>query len=171
MAKQAKRQSTAIVARPMTHHESIKIERPHNFVEPLPYDAPIERRRSADMYLPDAGEYSLRAPQGATQHIEMRTSHVDRAVGHLIFNVPMMAIVAILTPVLKGLVSTAPVTLMGGLTLWFITFAILWAGTWIVSLVISAEGIGLISELLKWKLLFREQDRRWQHYERMNDDE
>ena len=165
-------ESTAIVARPLTHRETIQINRPHNYVEALPYDdAPIDRRRQSDVMMPDAGDYSLRAPQGATQHIEMRTSHVDRAKGHLIFTVPMIAIVALLVPVVKAMATEAPVTVMAGLTLWFVTFAILWAGTWVVSLVISAEGIGLISELLKWKLLFREQDRRWQHYERMVDDE
>ena len=173
MGKKTKtNESTAIVARPMTHRETIQIQRPHNYVEALPYDdAPIDRRRHSGVMMPDAGVYSRRAPQGATQHIEMRTSHVDRAKGHLIFNVPMIAIVALLVPVVKAMATEAPVTVMAGLTLWFVTFAILWAGTWVVSLVISAEGIGLISELLKWKLLFREQDRRWQHYERMVDDE
>ena len=173
MSKKTKtNESTAIVARPLTHRETIQIQRPHNYVEALPYDdAPIDRRRQSGVMMPDAGDYSLRAPQGATQHIEMRTSHVDRAKGHLIFNVPMIAIVALLVPVVKAMATEAPVTVMAGLTLWFVTFAILWAGTWVVSLVISAEGIGLISELLKWKLLFREQDRRWQHYERMVDDE
>ena len=171
MSKKTKtNESTAIVARPMTHRETIQIQRPHNYVEALPYDAPIERRRG-DVMMPDAGDYSLRAPQGATQHIEMRADPITRAVGHLIFNVPMMAIVALLVPVVKAMATEAPVTVMAGLTLWFITFAILWAGTWIVTLVISAEGIGLISELLKWRLLFREQTKRWDYYERMTDDD
>ena len=130
---------------------------------------PEIRRHRTDLPQPVTEEYALRAPQGATQHVELRTSMTDRAVGHLIMNVPMLGFVAILTPVLWRLAATAPLTAGFAITLWFITFALLWAGSWVLSLVMSAEGIGLISELLKWKMLFREQDNRWRHYERMND--
>lgn len=130
---------------------------------------PAVRRHSADLPQPMTDEYALRAPQGATQHVEVRTSMTDRAVGHLIMNVPMLGFVAILAPVLWRMVGSAPITAGFAITLWFITFALLWAGTWALSLVMSAEGIGLISELLKWKLLFREQSYRWRHYDRMND--
>ena len=169
--KTKKREATAIVARPMTPHEESQIQQPrkHNFIEALPYAAPIDRRRSDVM--PAAGDYSIRAPQGATQHIEMHTSMVDRALGHLIANVPMLAVLAMLAPVLKTVVFQAPVTVIGALTLWFVTFAIMWGGSWALSLVMSAEGIGLISELLKWRLLFREQTYRWDYWEKMNDDE
>ena len=39
MSKKTKtNESTAIVARPLTHRETIQINRPHNYVEALPYD-------------------------------------------------------------------------------------------------------------------------------------
>ena len=129
---------------------------------------PAVRRHRIDLPQPTNEEYALRAPQGATQHVELRTSMTDRAVGHLIANVPMLAVIAILTPVLWRMAAAAPISTGFAMTLWFITFAVMWGGSWALSLVMSAEGIGLISELLKWKLLFREQAHRWDHYERMN---
>lgn len=156
-----------------TYHEVIPVARPiaaPNYVG-VGLPPPSTEARRGEVLLPDPGEYALRAPQGATQHIELRTSMVDRALGHLIANVSMLFVFSWIVPIAKAVVFQSPVTALGALTLWFMTFAILWAGTWIVSLVISAEGIGLISELLKWRLLFREQDYRWKHYERMNDNE
>lgn len=132
---------------------------------------PAVRHHVAADPQPVTDEYALRSPQGATQHVEVRTSMIDRAVGHLIMNVPMLGFVAILSPVLWRLTGSAPITASFAITLWFVTFALLWAGSWALSLVMSAEGIGLISELLKWKLLFREQSHRWQYYERINDDD
>lgn len=156
-----------------TYHEVIPIERPAvapNYVG-VDLTPPSTKARRGEVLPPSPGEYTVRAPQGATQHIELRTSMVDRALGHLITNVSMLFVFSWIVPIAKAVVFQSPVTALSALTLWFMTFAVLWAGTWIVALVISPEGIGLLSELLKWKLLFREQTYRWQHWERMNRDD
>lgn len=128
---------------------------------------PEVRRHTVNLPAPTTDGYAVQMPPRATQHIEVKTSMTDRAVGHTIATVPMLAILAILAPVIKGAVLAAPITALGALTLWFMTFAALWAGSWVLSLLMSAEGIGLIDTLLGWRLLYREQDRRWRHYDRL----
>jgi len=127
-----------------------------------------ERSQVAPMPQQPPDSYVMQVPQQATQHVEMRTSHVDRATGFLIGNVPMMAIAAITAPIFYSWLSVAPIGFGFGFTLWLLAFAGLWFLSWVVSLAMSAEGNTLIGTLLGWWFLFREQDRRWSQYERMN---
>lgn len=62
----ATRESTAIVARPMTHHEVIQINRPANFVEPWREDAPIVMRQPTAV----ADPYAAYLPQTVQQVVK-----------------------------------------------------------------------------------------------------
>lgn len=74
MAKQAKRESTAIVARPMTHHETIRIERPHNFVEPWREEQPIVQRTPQPLVDP----YAAYLPQSVQQVVKYEITPESR---------------------------------------------------------------------------------------------
>jgi len=41
-----------------------------------------------------------------------------------------------------------------------------WLVSYVVTLAISAEGVAFFEAWMKWRIISREQERRWKHYER-----
>lgn len=110
--------------------------------------------------------YEVAVPPTATQHIEVRTSAVDRAKGYLIASVPLYGAFAI------GVVAVGVLFL--GLPLWsfsafvtlWLSFLLAWFAGWVVTLLLSAEGVAFYEARQKWKVVEREQAERWRHYNR-----
>lgn len=164
MAKQTKRESTAIVARPMTHHETIRIERPHNFVPAL-YEEP---RRELPSYAPKHEVmHTIDVPVNATQHIEMRTSAVDRSKGFLIGTVPLYGAFALGVLFMAVQFANVPLWSFSGLMIFWLSFVLAWLWGYRETLIRSAEGIAHYEAKRKWDVVAEEQRRRWEHYDRL----
>lgn len=153
-----------------TYHEAIPIARPANFVEPLYEDLPQTRR---EIQIAPSYEVSHRidAPLSATQHIEIRTSSVDRAKGFLIATVPLYAAFAIAVLALSVKFADVPILSFWSFTIFWLSFVLAWlAGYW-VTLEKSAEGIAHFEARKKWKIIEREQEKRWDYYDRLAEEQ
>jgi hypothetical protein len=163
----ATRESTAIVARPMTHHEVIQIQRPNNYVPALHE----EQRRELPAYAPrHEVTHNINLPLSATQHIEMRTSAVDRAKGFLIGTVPLYGAFAFGVTVAAVWLTGEPLLSFWAFMVFWLSFVLAWIWGYRETLVRSAEGIAHYEAKRKWDVVAEEQRRRWEHYDRQMGD-
>jgi hypothetical protein len=102
----------------------------------------------------------------ATQHIELRTSSVDRSLSFLIDISPLAAGFAV--TVLGICVVGFGVPLLGlpSLIITFTVFAVVYTIAYLYRLSISAEGVSLFEAQEKWGLIRRHHDRMWDDYDR-----
>jgi hypothetical protein len=122
MSKKTKvNESTAIVARPMTHHETIQIQRPHNFVEPWRDDAPIERRQPTAV----ADPYAQYLPQTVQQVVRYEVTPESRGRALAIKTHQVTIFLAILT--LAGMVMLS----QWSFWLWLVIASAEWIGTFV----------------------------------------
>jgi hypothetical protein len=140
-----------------------------NFVAPL-------RKRVEMPVMPTSSEvvHTINATPHATQHVEMRTSAVDRAKGHLISMVPLYAMVSTATVAVCVLGFGLPWLAMPTLVIFVVVFAASWLVSWLYQLRISPEGVNYMEADRKWGIIEKEHDRRWSQWERMtggDDDE
>lgn len=124
MAKQVKRESTAIVARPMTHHEVIQINRPSNFVPALYEEQPIAPRQPQAV----ADPYAAYLPQSVQQVVryEITPESRGRAMAMKVHQVTIF--LAILT--------LAAMVMLGEWSFWL--WLLLASGEWIGTFVFLA---------------------------------
>lgn len=122
--------------------------------------APIRRETPA---LPVEAEivHTIDAVPNATQHVEMRTSAVDRVQGYLIASVPMYALFGTATVALCVLGWNVPLYSLATLTIFTLAFLAAWVIGYAWTLHVSAEGVSLFEAKQKWDIIHREQDRRW----------
>jgi hypothetical protein len=159
----ATRESTAIVARPMTHHEVIQIQRPNNYVPALHE----EQRRELPAYAPrHEVSHVIDVPMNAVQHIEMKTSAVDRGKGFLIVNVPLFGAFALGVLLLAILMTGHPFWSFWSFCVFWLSFVAAWLYSYKMTLDKSAEGVSHFEAKQKWGVIREEQRRRWEHYER-----
>ena len=134
-----------------------------NYVPALPATV---RRNDLPMPVQTNVVHAIDAAPLATQHVEVKTSAVDRAKGFLIASVPLYAGFA---------TAVAGVCIVGWSVPLFslATFLIFWLsfiGAWVVgyayTLNVSAEGVSHYEARQKWQIIKREQEYRWRHYER-----
>lgn len=111
--------------------------------------------------------HALDVPLSATQHIEMRTSAVDRAKGFLIANVPLFAAFALGVWLLSGVFALAPWFSITALVIFWLSFVLAWLVSYVYTLAVSAEGVALYESRQKWSVIREEQRRRWDYYERL----
>lgn len=132
------------------------------FVAPL-------RRRAELPSMPTTAEvmHRIDAAPHATQHVEMRTSAVDRAKGHLIAMVPLYATVASAVVAVCVLGFGLPWLAVPTITIFVVVFAAAWVVTWLAQLRISPEGVNYMEADRKWGIIEREHAKRWEHWERM----
>lgn len=127
--------------------------------------APV-RRDAPPMPVNSQVAHVIDAAPTATQHIEMKTSAVDRAKGFLIASVPLY--LAFATAVVGVVVIgwRVPVFSLATFIIFWLAFVAAWVVGYAYTLHVSAEGIAMFEAKNKWAILREEQRRRWQHYER-----
>ena len=111
--------------------------------------------------------HTLDVPMQATQHIEMKTSAVDRSKGFLIANVPLFAAFAIGVWLLSGWLAAYPLLSYLGLLIFWLSFVLAWLVSYWYTLRVSAEGIAMYEAKSKWGIIKSEHDRRWAHYDKL----
>jgi len=99
-----------------------------------------------------------------TQHVELRTSAVDRAQGFQWMITPISAVVAILA-VLVSLAFDNEFFTFWSLLIFWLTFCLVYVAGWVLTVLITPEFISLLSMHRQWNVIEKEQDRRWNHYE------
>jgi len=132
-----------------------------NFVPAIP-----GRRELPMMPINAEINHTIGAPLSATQHIEMRTSSVDRAAGFLLASVPLYAAFATAVVAVVVFGFRVPLASLATLVIFLLTFVAAWIIGYTYTLTVSAEGVSLFESKNKWDILKEEQRRRWEHYER-----
>lgn len=136
-----------------------------NFVAPGEITAIAKRGRSTPLPIQDTS-HTLNVPMQATQHVEMKTSAVDRSKGFLIANVPLFGAFSLGVWLLSGLLTNAPLFSFLGLCILWGSFVLAWLASYAYTLHTSAEGTAHWEAKAKWRIIAEEQRRRWEYYER-----
>lgn len=151
----------------MTKHTSAKTlhsaAASANYVPALPTSqkaAPIELAPRHEV------QHIIDVPMNATQHIEMRTSAVDRSLGFLIASVPLYLAFALGVLLLSVLFAGVPFFSFWGLAIFWLSFVLAWLWGYRETLMKSAEGIAYQEAMRKWDVIEREQEKRWEYYDR-----
>lgn len=126
----------------------------------------VAKRGPAQVLPVQETAHTLDVPLQSTQHIEMKTSAVDRSKGFLIANVPLFAAFAVGVWLLSGLVTATPLLSFLGLCILWSSFVLAWLASYAYTLHMSAEGVSMYESKQKWAILKDEQRRRWAYYER-----
>lgn len=137
-----------------------EIVKARNFVPAMP------SRQSAPVAMPINSQVAhvIDAAPVATQHVEMRTSAVDRAQGFLLASVPLYAMFAAAVVAVVVLGWNVPLASMATLTIFVLSFTAAWIIGYTYTLSISPEGVSLLEAKEKWGIIRREQDYRWRYY-------
>lgn len=115
-------------------------------------------------------KHSIDVRPTATQHIEMRTSGVDRALGFLIAHVPLFGAFGVGAVLVAVFYRGIPFWSLATLLIFWLTFVGAWVASYWVTLLLSAEGIGMFEAVMKWAVIWREQGNRWKYIDRRDDD-
>lgn len=121
--------------------------------------------RTHKMEAPAQPPMVLEVTPTATSHIDMRTSAVDRAKGFLIASMPRTFAFSLAVTV-AGIV-LAGWSLAVALVILFATFSVVELGSYIFTLLVSAEGTAHYEARQKWAVIKREQAERWAHYQKL----
>lgn len=138
-------------------NEIVKVR---NFVPAMP-------SRQAQMAMPVNSQVAhvIDVAPVATQHVEMKTSAVDRAKGFLLASVPLYAMFALAVVAVVVLGWNVPLASMATLAIFVLSFTAAWIIGYAYTLQISPEGVSLYEAKEKWGVIRREQDYRWNHYQ------
>ena len=129
----------------------------------------LAKRQRMEVLPVQETRHTIDVPMQATQHIEMKTSAVDRSKGFLIANVPLFSAFAIGVWLLSGLITASPLFSFLGLCILWSSFVLAWLLSYWYTLRVSAEGVAFFEAKSKWAVIKDEQKRRWEHYDRMID--
>lgn len=138
------------------------LTRQSNYVPALP----VAVRREMPMPVDAQIVHTIDAAPLATQHVEMRTSAVDRAKGFLIASVPLYAGFATAVAGVCVFGFAVPIFSMATFIIFWLSFVAAWIVGYTYTLSVSAEGVSHYEARQKWGILKREQEYRWRHYER-----
>jgi hypothetical protein len=108
-----------------------------------PESTAVAKRVPAQVLPVQTTAYTLDVVTQSTQHIEMRTSAVDRAQGFLIANVPLFGAFALGVWLLSGLMTTSGFFTLTGLVILWLSFVAAWLASYYYTLQVSAEGIAM----------------------------
>jgi hypothetical protein len=131
------------------------------------YVPATRERRAPPMPINSQVAHVIDAAPVATQHVEMRTSAVDRAKGFLLASVPLYASFATGVVAVCILGFAVPMWSFPTLVIFWLSFVAAWVVGYAYTLSVSAEGVAHYEARQKWDILKEEQRRRWAHYERM----
>lgn len=126
----------------------------------------IRRVEMPVMPINTAIQHTIDAPAVATQHVEMKTSAVDRAQGFLLASIPLYMAFATATVSVCVLGFGLPWLSLPTLTVFLLAFVAVWFLGYTYTLQISAEGVSLYEATEKWDVIKYEQERRWDAWER-----
>lgn len=143
-----------------TYHETIDV-RPSNFVTVAEEQSQLAAPTPAYPIVTHDVRHVLDVPLSATQHIEMRTSAVDRSLGFLLASVPLYFAFALGVLILSVLFANVPFWSFWGLAIFWSSFVLAWLWGYRETLLKSAEGIAMFEAQQKWKVIQEEQRRRW----------
>jgi hypothetical protein len=146
--------------------EGMGLRRPSQKFVPA---APLARRPVPAM--PGPVSTQIDVTPTATTHIDVRTSEVDRAKGFLLRSVPLYGAFALLVLLVTVFFSGVPFLSLSALTIFWLSFVAAWLLAYCYDLSRSPSGIAHMEATRKWNLIEREHDRRWQHYERLTEQE
>lgn len=140
-----------------------EIAKTRNFVPAMP------SRQSAPVAMPINSQVAhvIDAAPVATQHVEMKTSAVDRAKGFLIASVPLYMAFATAVVAVVAIGWSVPVFSLATFVIFWLSFVAAWVVGYTYTLHVSAEGVSLFEAKNKWAVIRREQDYRWDHYNRL----
>lgn len=127
--------------------------------------APIQRAAAPPMPINSQVAHVIDAAPVATQHVEMKTSAVDRAKGFLIASVPLYMAFAIAVVAVCVIGWRVPVWSLATFIIFWLSFVAAWIVGYTYTLNVSAEGVAHYEARQKWGILREEQRRRWDHYE------
>jgi hypothetical protein len=127
------------------------------------------RRDLPSMPLNASVNHTIDAAPVATQHVEMKTSAVDRSLGFLIASVPLYAGFALLVLLVSIFFGGVPFLSLPALVIFWLSFVAAWVVGYCYTLSVSAEGVSHYEARQKWDVIKEEQRRRWAHYERMTE--
>lgn len=113
--------------------------------------------------------HTIDAAPVATQHVEMKTSAVDRSLGFLIASVPLYGGFALLVLLVSIFFAGVPLLSLSALVIFWLSFVAAWIIGYAYTLSVSAEGVSHYEARQKWAVIKEEQRRRWEHYERLTD--
>ena len=150
--------------------ESMGMVKRSNFTAPAEVTS-LAKRGPAQVIPVQDTRHSLDVPMQATQHIEMRTSAVDRSKGFLLANVPLFAAFAVGVWLLSGAFALAPWFSITALLIFWLSFVLAWLASYAYTLHMSAEGVSMFEARSKWAIIREEQRRRWEYYEKQIGDE
>lgn len=140
-----------------------------NFVQAGQQTTALAKRPKVEVLPVQDTRHTIDVPMQATQHIEMKTSAVDRSKGFLIANVPLFSAFAIGVWLLSGLITASPLFSFLGLVILWSSFVLAWLASYAYTLHTSAEGTAHYEARQKWAVIRDEQKRRWEHYDKMID--
>jgi len=136
-----------------------------NYTPAAPTEITAVAKRGPATVLPvQDTRHTIDVPLAATQHIEMKTSAVDRSKGFLIANVPLFGAFALGVWLLSGFLTTLPLFSFAGLVVMWSSFVLAWLASYAYTLHTSAEGTAHYEARQKWAVIREEQRRRWEHY-------
>lgn len=165
-------QQTTDRARTITYTEQVEtgmVQRRQNYTPAAPTEVTALAKRGPATILPvQDTRHTLDIPLAATQHIEMKTSAVDRSKGFLIANVPLFGAFALGVWLLSGLLTTTPLFSFAGLVIMWSSFVLAWLASYAYTLHTSAEGTAHYEARQKWAVIKEEQRRRWEHYNQIS---
>jgi len=116
-------------------------------------------------------EHIINVPVQASQHIEVKTSSVDRAKGFLIAGVPLYAAFGVGMLIVAVALFGTPVLSLTGFLVFWVTFVLAWGWGYWQTLRTSAEGVSLYEARRKWDVVDREQKERWSYYKQVHHDD
>lgn len=130
---------------------------PENFV-------PVDRR--APNLPPAVHNVTLDINPHAQQAVVTHTSAVDRAKGHALSTSILGAVLGVLVVLGLWALRGYPFLSFWLLVAFWVTFAVVWAGSWFWTQLLSAEGVSFFEAHRKWRVIEREQEERWEAYHR-----
>lgn len=107
---------------------------------------------------------TIDAPPSATQHVEMKTSAVDRALGFLIASVPLYGGFALLVLLVCIFFAGVPLFSLPALVIFWLSFVAAWIIGYAYTLSVSAEGVSYFEARAKWRIISEEHRLRWRFY-------
>ena len=106
--------------------------------------------------------HTIDTTPSATQHVELRTNAIDRALGFMIATSPLAAGFGVVVLGVVVLGFGVPILSLPALVILFSVFAVVWTVAYLYTLSISAEGVSMYEAQSKWDIIRTEQAMRWQ---------
>ena len=129
--------------------------------------APLARREAPPMPVNSNMAMQIDVTPVSTQHIEMKTSAVDRAKGFLIASVPLYFGFAVLVLLVTVFFYDVPLLSLPALVIFWLSFVAAWVVGYGYTLSVSAEGVSHMEARGRLRIIEREQAYRWAHYDRL----